>query len=134
MSPQSRRIAKKVSTPANQPEGPPGGTPYTVYFPDGEVLQAADLAYPAPLPSVGDMVEYIDASLATHRYVVREVVHTFQAEPRPRGSARAAEQSAEDGGSAPLEMDLRAGLPEVFLERVGPTRAGRTKGKGAKRG
>lgn len=94
------------------PEGPPGGTPYTVYFPEGEALQAADLAYPAPLPRVGDMVEYIDEVLVTHRYVVRQVVHTLQAEPRPR--------RAGDAGAStePPPAELRAGLPEVFLDRL----------------
>jgi hypothetical protein len=103
-------------------EGPPGGTPYTVYFPDGETLNAADLAYPAPLPRVGDVVEFIDPDLVTHRYVVREVVHTLQAEPHPRGRGRSPAASDAPGAEARPPAELRAGLPEVFLERLGAKR------------
>ena len=62
----------------DQGDGPwPNGMPYTVQFP-GEAGDAADLEHPAPLPRTGDVVEYIDETGATHRYRVREVVHTLQ--------------------------------------------------------
>ncbi|MFN2483898.1 MAG: hypothetical protein ABR509_03040 [Candidatus Limnocylindria bacterium] len=98
--------------------------PYTVFFPGDEALHPADLEHRAPLPRVGDTVEYIDKRGACTRYVVRAVVHTLQAsagerEPvgdrasTPAAFARAEAEPAEtpgDGGS------LRAGLPKVFLE------------------
>ena len=102
----------------DQGDGPwPNGMPYTVQFPgDG----AADLEHPAPLPRVGDLVEYIDETGATHRYRVREVIHTLQttsahrphvAEGRasPQAIARITEgaepEQPGEGG------ELRAGLP-----------------------
>jgi len=111
----------------DQGDGPwPNGMPYTVQFP-GEGGGAADLEHPAPLPRVGDLVEYIDETGATHRYRVREVVHTLQttAAHRPHvadgsaspqaiarvGEGDAAEQPGEGG-------ELRAGLPKVYLETV----------------
>ena len=108
--------------------GPPGGTPYTVHFPPGAPLDAADLAHPAPLPRVGDVVEYIDEELASHRYVVREVVHTLQpahpedAPPRPRGAPD--ERSDDHPGPQPRPpAELRSGLPKVFLEAEADRRA-----------
>lgn len=77
----------------------PNGMPYTVQFPDGDGTSAADLEHPAHLPRVGDLVEYIDEQGDTHRYRVREVVHTLQASPSEPGQ-------------------LRAGLPKVFLEVI----------------
>ena len=109
----------------DQGDGPwPNGMPYTVQFP-GETGDAADLEHPAPLPRVGDTVEYIDETGATHRYSVREVVHTLQttAAHRPHVADGAASPQAIArlaDGDAPEQPgeggELRAGLPKVFLE------------------
>ena len=80
----------------------PTGMPYTLYFPRRGGYAAADIEYAAPLPRVGDMVEYIDSQGSSHWYAVSDVVHTFQ-------NRRAAEP---DGISL-----LRAGLPAVYLAR-----------------
>jgi hypothetical protein len=102
----------------------PNGLPYTVQFP-GDEGGSADLEHPAPLPRVGDMIAYIDETGATHRYRVREVVHTLQtaAAHRPRVADGAASPQAiarlADGDTPeqPGEGgELRAGLPKVFLE------------------
>lgn len=89
----------------------PVGMPYTLYFPRRGGYAAADIEYAAPLPRVGDMVEYIDLQTISHWYVVTDVVHTFQ-------SGHAAE---------PDSMSLlRAGLPAVYLarsRRKGPRKA-----------
>lgn len=101
----------------------PDGMPYTVYFPDGDGFRGADLEYPAPLPRVGDTVEYIDERGDRHRFQVRQVVHTLQTSAADRPSvkegpaspnslARTDEGAAEPPGGAGA---LRAGLPEVFL-------------------
>lgn len=106
----------------------PDGMPYTVYFPDGAGFRGADLEYPAPLPRVGDTVEYIDERGARHRYQVRQVVHTLQTSAADRPSvkegpaspnslARTDEGAAEPPGGAGA---LRAGLPEVFLVPTKP--------------
>jgi hypothetical protein len=103
------------------------GIPYTVHFPDGDGTSAADLEHPAPLPRVGDMVEYIDERGACRRYRVREVIHTLQTsaayrplvaegEASPQAIARPNEDAAAErpGGAG----QLRAGLPKVFLEEL----------------
>jgi hypothetical protein len=105
----------------------PNGMPYTVQFPDGDGSAAADLEHAAPLPRVGDIIEYIDEVGDRHRYRVREVVHTLQTsashrphvaqgEASPQAIARVAEgdqpERPGEGG------ELRAGLPKVFLEAI----------------
>jgi hypothetical protein len=106
----------------------PAGMPYTVQFPDGDGLFAADLEHPAPLPRVGDLVEYIDEQGTARRYRVREVLHTLQTsaayrptvaegEASPQAIARPeADAQPEQPGGPGL---LRAGLPKVFLEAIG---------------
>jgi hypothetical protein len=107
--------------------GFPAGLPYTVYFPgDDGVSRGADLEHPAPVPRVGEIVEYIDERGECQRYIVREVVHTLQtsAVGRPLVSAeRNAATSLARNRNEPAELpgdggELRAGLPKVFLERV----------------
>jgi hypothetical protein len=105
----------------------PNGMPYTVQFPDGDGSFAADLEHPAPLPRVGDIVEYIDEVGASRRYRVREVVHTLQtsATHRPHvseGSASPQSIARVADGEEPERPGeggaLRAGLPKVFLEPI----------------
>lgn len=125
--PQSHQTPRP-SAPDRPDELPfPLGLPYTVYFPgaDGQV-RGSDLEHPAPVPRVGEIVEYIDERGDCQRYVVREVIHTLQtsAAYRPlvdaegyaaRSLARTQRQQAEvpgDGG------ELRAGLPKVFLDFI----------------
>jgi len=99
-------MAKKSQPDVKEPlaEGAdwPTGMPYTLYFPRRGGYAAADIEYPAPLPRVGDTVEYIDPQGINHWYVVNEVVHTFQNR-----------QTAESDGMGLL----RAGLPAVYLAR-----------------
>ena len=107
-------MAKKSRVETKEPPADaadwPVGMPYTLYFPRRGGYAAADIEYAAPLPRVGDMVEYIDMQAISHWYVVIEVVHTFQ-------SSQAAE---------PDTMSLlRSGLPAVYLarsRRKGPRR------------
>jgi hypothetical protein len=105
----------------------PNGMPYTVQFPDGDGLFAADLEHPAPLPRVGDLIEYIDERGMARRYRVAEVLHTLQTSPARRPMV--AEGKASPQAIARPEPDaqperpggqglLRAGLPKVFLEPV----------------
>jgi hypothetical protein len=110
--------------------GPGGGTPYTVYFPTEDGYRAADLAHAAPLPQVGDRVDYLDEDGITHRYRVREVVHTLQAAPsyrpkpatgdgaNPDAMGESAGQSGGEPRPVPEGSELRAGLPEVMLEAL----------------
>lgn len=81
----------------------PVGMPYTLYFPRRGGYAAADIEYAAPLPRVGDTLEYIDPAGAHHLYTVADVVHTLQSSP------------AAGSGGIPL---LRAGIPAVYLART----------------
>jgi hypothetical protein len=92
--------------------GWPGGLPYTVYFPDGDDLRAADLEHDAPLPRVGDTVEYVDETGQPHRYRVAEVIHTLQTSPQ--SIAHPGKAPEPPGGSG----SIRAGLPKVILAVV----------------
>ena len=81
----------------------PVGMPYTLYFPRRGGFAAADIEYSAPLPRVGDTIEYIDAQTISHRYRVTDVVHTFQNSP-------------DASGPDAIRL-LRSGIPAVYLAR-----------------
>jgi hypothetical protein len=118
----------------------PDGLPYTIYFPDGDGFRGADLEYPAPLPRVGDTVDYIDERGATHRFQVCEVVHTLQTSAADRPSVKEGpaspnslartDDTAEPPGGAGA---LRAGLPEVFLAPMKPDRRAAARPKSRQR-
>ena len=103
--------------------------PYTVYFPGDEAMHPSDLEHRAPLPRVGDTVEYIDKKGTCRRYVVTAVVHTLQASATDR--ERVADRTStpavfgrgeEEPGEIPGDGGaLRAGLPKVFLEEAPQT-------------
>jgi hypothetical protein len=98
----TRRRATKTER-AQEAADWPTGIPYTLYFPRRGGYAAADIEYAAPLPRVGDTVEYIDPAGAHHLYTVADVVHTLQSSP------------AAGSGGIPL---LRAGIPAVYLART----------------
>ncbi len=105
-------------------EQPQSGSdmPYTVFFPVGDEYHPADLEHAAPLPRVGDTVEYIDERGRSSRYTVREVVHTLQlaADQRPVVGSDLQRPGAIavgiDGAELPGDGSLSAGLPKVILE------------------
>jgi hypothetical protein len=97
-----RKRQPTASNPAPAGGELPTGMPYTLYFPRGGGHEPADIEYSSPLPRVGDTIEYLDRQLIRHRYVVREVVHTFQDQP---------------GASQEIRL-LRAGIPAVYLART----------------
>jgi hypothetical protein len=112
-------------TEPNAPDGAwPAGMPYTVHFPDGDGFIGADLEYPAPLPRVGDSVEYLDETGATRRFRVRDVVHTLQSSaahrPRVEDEDASPDSIARVDGEPPERPGesgvVRAGLPKVILE------------------
>jgi len=96
--------------------------PYTVFFPVGDDYRPADLEHAAPLPRVGDTVEYIDERGRCSRYTVREVIHTLQlaADQRPLVSSDQHRPgvfaAGDEGAELPGDGSLRAGLPKVILE------------------
>lgn len=114
-------------SPEQQDASWPNGMPYTVHFPDGDGSVAADLEHPAPLPRVGDIVEYIDERGDARRYRVREVVHTLQtsaayrpivaeSQASPQAIARVEDEAQPERPGEPGQ--LRAGLPKVFLDAI----------------
>jgi hypothetical protein len=120
------RADEAVPAERNAPAAWPSGMPYTVHFPDGDGYLDADLEHPAPLPRVGDTIEYVDEAGACRRYRVREVIHTLQSsaalrptvedEPAsPNSLARVRGEPGERPGESGL---LRAGLPKVLLEAI----------------
>lgn len=96
--------------------------PYTVFFPVGDDYRPADLEHAAPLPRVGETVEYIDERGRRSRYTVREVIHTLQlaADQRPLVSSDQHRPgvfaAGDEGAELPGDGSLRAGLPKVILE------------------
>jgi hypothetical protein len=98
----TKRADKATERDPNRTDWPVD-LPYTLYFPRRGGFAAADIEHSAPLPRVGDTIEYIDAQTISHRYRVIDVVHTFQ--------DSSATQSAET-----IRL-LRSGLPAVYLAR-----------------
>jgi hypothetical protein len=117
-----------AATEPNEPDGVwPSGMPYTLVFPDGDGYLDAEVEHPAPLPRVGDLVEYIDEAGGRRLYRVRQVMHTIQssaayrphvadAPASPQSLARVRGEEPEKPGQSGL---VRAGLPQVFLEEAG---------------
>ena len=97
--------------------GPPAGMPWTLYVRDED--WAADLEHAAPLPRVGDRIEYIAEDGARRVFRVAEVVHTVQASaahrPRVRDEQRGPNTLVNDGDPVGGPRELRAGLPRVVV-------------------
>lgn len=117
-------------TEPNAPDaGWPSGMPYTVHFPDGEGgYIGADLEHPAPIPRIGDTIEYLDERGSCRRYRVREVIHTLQSSAAYRPPVQQSTASPqtlprlEDGAEPERPGDggvVRGGLPKVVLEEIG---------------
>ena len=132
MSTDVERIPPAALHSEDRAVEPPEGMPYTVFFPGPAGLVPADLEHAAPLPRIGDIVEYIDERGHCHRYVVREVIHTLQlaADARPHVNARSDDEHAPPASVAfsqreepelPGSGSVRAGLPKVILADAEPS-------------
>ena len=98
--------------------GPPLGTAWTLQI-DGDDGWSADLEHAAPLPCVGDRIDFIGADGNQGHYRVTEVIHTLQASAseRPPVSDERTGPNAivtDKPGIAP-PRSLRAGLPRVVV-------------------
>lgn len=100
-----------------------GFIPWTAHLPYGSGYVAADLEHHAPLPRIGDALEYIDEGGGRHWYRVSEVVHTLQsaADTRPAVADGEPPNSGETPGSSGL---VRAGLPRVYFAAADPPSTG----------
>lgn len=101
--------------------GPPIGSAWTLEV-QGEAGWSSDLEHAAPLPRVGELIEFIGEDGRRQNYRVSEVVHTLQASARERPQVRA-EQSGPnsivtEGADDEPPRALRAGLPRVVVTPV----------------
>lgn len=103
-----------------------GGGPPPVLMPWTLVVEdedwAADLEHGAPLPRVGDRVDFIADDGELRHYRVTDVVHTVQgtASDRPRvRDEHALPSSVVDSPSGEPPRELRAGLPRVMVASEG---------------
>lgn len=98
--------------------GPPLGSAWTLEI-EGDDGWSADLEHAAPLPCVGDRIDFIGADGKQRQYRVTEVIHTLQASAseRPPVSEEQSSPNAivtDEPGSEP-PRSLRAGLPRVVV-------------------
>lgn len=98
--------------------GPPIGTAWTLII-DGDGGWSADLEHAAPLPCVGERIDFIGEDGRQRRYRVTEVIHTLQAsasERPPVGSENSSPNSiVGDRTDDEPPRELRAGLPRVVV-------------------
>ena len=98
--------------------GPPVGTAWTLVI-EGDGGWEADLEHAAPLPRVGETVEFIGEDGRRGVFRVAAVQHTVQtsASERPRvGNERSSPNSiVTDGADDDPPRALRAGLPRVVV-------------------
>ncbi len=94
--------------------GPPFLLPWTLVVDDS---WEADLEHGAPLPRVGDRIEYITDGGDRRAFRVERVVHTLQRSASSRPAVRDEDVGPnsvfDGGGEAPPA--LRAGLPRVIV-------------------
>ena len=99
--------------------GPPVGTAWTLQIED-DGGWSADLEHAAPLPGVGDRIDFIGEDGRQHRYRVTEVIHTLQASAseRPPVSEERSSPNAivTDEPDAEPPRSLRAGHPRVIVD------------------
>ena len=96
--------------------GPPALMPWTLVV--EEEGWSADLEHGAPLPRVGDRVDFIADDGQLRSFRVSDVVHTVQrsAGERPRvREERAVPNSTVDSPVEEPPRELRAGLPRVYV-------------------
>lgn len=93
------------------------GTAWTLEV-AGDEGWSADLEHAAPLPRVGERVEFIGADGARRHFRVAAVIHTLQPSSTDRPPVRAEKRGPNsvvgDAPSGP-PRSLRAGLPRVVV-------------------
>ena len=98
--------------------GPPIGSAWTLEV-EGDDGWSADLEHAAPLPRVGERVEFIGEDGGRRLYRVTQVVHTLQASAHERPPVRDEQSSPNsivtDGSEHGPPRALRAGLPRVVV-------------------
>jgi hypothetical protein len=116
-----------ASVPDQAPEqigandgGPPLGSAWTLVVDGEDDRWSADLEHAAPLPRVGERVEFIGEDGTRRYYRVTRVEHTLQTaageRPRVREEQTGPNSLVSDGaGDDHAPRALRAGLPRVVV-------------------
>lgn len=103
---------------AEEGGGPPIGSAWTLDV-EGDATWSADLEHAAPLPRVGERIEFIGADGRRQAFRVAAVIHTLQpsASDRPQVQAEKSGPNSivADGTNATVPRSLRAGLPRVVV-------------------
>lgn len=122
--------SQSLSAPATSDDGV-AFVPWTICLPHDGGFACADLEHHAPLPRIGDAVEYIDEAGKRHWYRVREVVHTVQsaADTRPTVAEGDGPPNTIPRDAGPAEApassgQVRAGLPRVYVHPTDPPQLG----------
>ena len=106
------------SLTVEQGGGPPIGSAWTFEV-EGYEGWSADLEHAAPLPRVGERIEFIDEDGLRRFFRVTAVIHTLQtsSSDRPPVSAEPASPNAIVTGTTDDRQPrmLRAGLPRVVV-------------------
>jgi hypothetical protein len=99
--------------------GPPLGSAWTLVVEDGDDGWSADLEHAAPLPRVGEQVEFIGEDGRRRLYRVTQVAHTLQTaageRPLVRDEQTGPNSFVTDGADDDPPRSLRAGLPRVVV-------------------
>lgn len=102
--------------------GPPIGSAWTLEV-EGEAGWSADLEHAAPLPRIGEQIEFIGEDGRRRVFLVTDVVHTLQPSASERPPVRAEQSSPNsivtDGPDEDPPRALRAGLPRVMVVPAG---------------
>ena len=109
--------AREILTP-EEGGGPPIGSAWTLEI-EGEDGWSADLEHAAPLPRVGERIEFIGEDGRRQFYRVTGIVHTVQTSSSERPSvaeeASGPNSIVTDGIGDDAPRALRAGLPRVVV-------------------
>jgi hypothetical protein len=119
MTVEDRRADSAGTLTPEEGGGPPIGTAWTLVVDSDDGAWEADLEHAAPLPRVGERVEFIGEGGHRRHYRVADVVHTLQtsADERPlvRDEATSPNSFVTDGTGETPPRSLRAGLPRVIV-------------------
>lgn len=99
--------------------GPPIGSAWTLVV-EGDAGWSADLEHAAPLPRIGERIEFIGEDGRRRHYQVTAIEHTVQtaASERPlvRDEQAGPNSIVTEGVDDDPPRALRAGLPRVVVE------------------
>ena len=118
MDVEDPNAAPEQGLTVDQGGGPPIGSAWTLEV-DGESGWSADLEHAAPLPRVGERVEFIGEDGRRQNFRVTDVIHTLQASASERPPVRAEQHGPNsivtDRPDEEAPRALRAGLPRVVV-------------------